>query len=178
MRVRLCALLILAAWAFLALEKLRTGTALELFWVCHLTSLGLGIGLLTRRWTFAAGCFLFHAVGWIGFALHAFAEGTTLASGLSHTASPLLGAIALHDRPWPRALPWLMAALQPLLFAPIGRLLPEAANINLAWRSWADLAIQASTTGLWLSNALALLLLMLSFDAFARLYWKWANIPS
>lgn len=171
----LLALMVLGAWALHAAHKLEHGLFAEMLWACHVASLSIGVGILTRQtWLVAVGTLFHVAVGVPAYLLDVIVLGTTtVTSAVVHTLPPLAGLMTLRrDAAWPRWTPVAAGSLYVALI-PISRWLTEPAlNVNLAFRPWPPLAgLSASPWPTWLGNIAGMALLLPILDRWLRRWW-------
>ncbi len=135
----------LALYIVLVFQKTQAGLGAELFWLSHVTSAVLAIGLLAEVPLMIAAGFLFHlAVALPAYVFYLATGGeTSLMSFLLHVLSPLFGAMAC----WRIALPtralmltygiYVAVILATLAFT------PAAMNVNSTFSHWASLDVPA-----------------------------------
>lgn len=167
----LLAALVLGVLALHALGKLEHGLLGEMLWACHVASLLVGIGMLTRRtWLIAIGTLFHLAVGLPAYLLDLIVlRTTTFTSVLAHTVPPMAGLLALRHEAWPRWTPLAAGSLY-IVLIPISRWLTEPAlNVNMAFTPWPPLAALSPSPWLaWLANVAGMALLLPVFDRWIR----------
>jgi hypothetical protein len=164
----------LALLGALVLHTLSKGAAQrqEMFWLCHVATALMAIGLLAGRHRMVASGFLFH----VGFGTLAWVldmvttHETTFSSVLIHLLTLVAGAIEIKRKGWPSGvvLPtWLFLSLWVLS---CHWTTDPALNVNLAHQAWGPLAHMLG--GVWLSGAFnsALMLVGLALSN-AALRW-------
>lgn len=109
----------------------------EMLYCCHLASALVALGFLTRRPAWVGAFGLFHlAVGLPGWLLDVAVAGTTtVSSALLHLGTSAAGLRATWRGETPRWAPLAAGGLVLVGFA-LGRLAPEALNVNVAWRPY------------------------------------------
>jgi len=161
--------LLLLLWSVLAVQKAQAGLAPELFWLCHVTSAMLGIGLLFSAELLTATALLCQlSIAVPAYALHLATNGdTSPVSFLLHVLAPLFGVLAWRGKAFPLAAPWCGGALYLGLMAASYLATPESLNVNLAFRPWGPVA----WVGVWPVRVLNLSLVLGLLHA-ARLVWN------
>jgi len=112
---------------------IATGTPEDVIWICHLSALAVGLGLIFQRPLWSAVGLLCLLVGlpmWILYLLGG--EPFILTSPLTHVLGPAIGLFAVREMGMPRRS-WLWAwgwviAITALTLA----VTPDASNVNLA----------------------------------------------
>ncbi|MEZ4469245.1 MAG: hypothetical protein R3F60_00300 [bacterium] len=134
---RWTALLPLAAWGFVLLQKIELGRPATMLWGCHVATLLLALGLGLRRRGLVEIATLYHvAAGLPGWLIDWIVVGeTTISSVISHVLTPTLGLWALRGRIGPAGLAGALALHAALL--PVSAwLTPARLNVNQAFRVW------------------------------------------
>jgi hypothetical protein len=160
---------LLLLWSVLAFQKAQAGVAPELFWLCHVTSAMLAVGLLLSAQLLISTALLCQlAIAVPAYALHLATNGETSAvSFLLHVLAPLLGVLAWRGKAIPLAAPWCGGVLYLGLMAASYWATPENLNVNLAFRPWGPVA----WAGVWPARLLNLTLVLGLLHA-ARLLWN------
>jgi hypothetical protein len=163
---------VLGVLALHAAHKLEHGLIGEMLWACHVASLLIATGILTRQiWLVAVGTVFHLAVGVPACALDVIVlQQTTVTSVLVHVVPPLAGLLALRtEAPWPRWTPIAAVALYVALI-PLSRWLTEPAlNVNLAFAPWPPLATVSTSPWItWLGNVAWMAVLVPIFDRWIR----------
>ena len=169
------ALVVLGSYALHAAHKLEHGVLGEMLWACHVASLAIGLGILTRLSALVAVGTLFHvAVGVPAYGLDVLVlRTTTFSSVLIHTVPPLAGLAVLRlEAAWPLWTPLAAGSLYVALI-PLSRWFTDPAlNVNLAFRPWPPLAgLTASPWLTWLGNIAGMALVLPVLDRWLR---RWA----
>ena len=162
----LLAALLTAALASRALA-LPAGHLDELWYLCHVATAFMIVGLAAGARRVVAGAWLYHLVWgapvWLAVAL---ATGVLHPTSIAAHLGPLvLGGWWLARRPWPGpiALPAWMVGVAALIVA--RPLTDPAHNVNAAYQVWPPLAgVFPSVAWLWIVTSLACLALMLAGD--------------
>jgi len=162
---RILGAVLLVALAVHALTKLSDGTVGEMLFTCHVASVLLAVGLLTRRHLLVAVGFLFHlGVGLPTYLLDAAVTGRTTASSvLVHLLPLLAGGLEVRRRGLPRAaalwgLPLYAACALVSWFAT-----DPALNVNLVRAPWGPTRF-LGREGTWFVNGVLSLMLPLAAD--------------
>jgi hypothetical protein len=169
----LFAAVVLGLLALHAGYKLQQGRFGEMLWACHIASLLIGVGLLTRRSLLVAVGTVFHlALGLPAYVLDLIvSRQAAVTSVLVHFVPPLAGFLALRrEAPWPRWTPIAAGSLYVALI-PLSRWLTEPVlNVNVAFAPWPPLAsLTPSLWVSWLVNIGAIAVVLLAFDRSLRL---------
>ena len=155
---RLLGALILALYGVLVLQKTQAGLGAELFWLSHVTSLILALGLLARVPLMVATGFLFHlAVALPAYIFYLATGGeTSVVSFLLHLLTPLFGWIAWRGARLPLAALLSTYATYASVMAATLALTPPAMNVNAAFAPWVPLPLDGVAM-LQVFNALQML---------------------
>ncbi|HVV85009.1 MAG TPA: hypothetical protein VHE35_18220 [Kofleriaceae bacterium] len=161
----LAALLALAlasrAWA------LRAGHLDELWWLCHVATAAMIVGLALGWARVVAGAWLYHLVwGAPVWLFDAIANGRAQPSSIAAHVGPLaLGGWWLARRPWPgpvAAPAWAVGIAALIVSRP---LTVPAHDVNAAYAVWPPLdRVFPSVASLWIVTSLVCLASMLGAD--------------
>ena len=140
---RITGAILLALYLFLVFQKTRAGLGAELFWLSHVTSAVLALGLLAELPLLIAAGFLFHlAVALPAYVFYLATGGeTSLMSFLLHMLSPLFGAMACRGAPLPARALLLTYSIYVVVIGATLAFTPAAMNVNSAFRHWASLDV-------------------------------------
>jgi len=151
----------------LALHTASKGSAYvqEMFWLCHVATAVMAIGLLAGWHRVMAGGFILHVgFGTVGWLLDVVAtRDTTVSSVLVHVLPLAAGAIEVRRKGWPTGvvLPsWLFYSLWVLS---CHWTTDPALNVNMAHGAWGPIAHLMG--GVWLSGAMNSAILLGTFFA-------------
>jgi hypothetical protein len=163
---------VLGTLALHAAHKLEHGLIGEMLWACHVASLLIATGILTRQiWLVAVGTVFHMAVGIPAYALDVIMlQQTTVTSVLVHVVPPLAGFLALRaEASWPRWTPMAAVALYVALI-PLSRWLTEPSlNVNLAFAPWPPFATVSTSPWItWLGNVAWMAIVLPVFDGWIR----------
>jgi hypothetical protein len=157
----------LALVAALALHATSKGAAhlQEMFWLCHVATALMAIGLLAGWHRVVATGFILHlGFGTVGWLLDVVAtRDTTVSSVLVHLLPLAAGAIEVRRKGWPRGvvLPaWLFYSLWVMS---CHWTTDPAHNVNMAHGAWGPIAHWMG--GVWLSGAINSAILLGTFLA-------------
>ncbi len=155
---RVLGAVILALYGVLVLQKTQAGLGAELFWLSHVTSLILALGLLARAPLMVATGFLFHlAVALPAYIFYLATGGeTSVVSFLLHLLTPLSGWIAWRGVRLPLAALLSTYATYAAVMAATLALTPPAMNVNAAFAPWVPLPLDGVAM-LQVFNALQML---------------------
>jgi hypothetical protein len=148
--------------------SMGTGHLDELWWLCHVATGAMVLGLAAGAPRIVAGAWLYHLVwGAPVWLLDAVATGQALPSSIAAHVGPLvIGGWYLVRRPWPGpvALPaWMVGMTAMIVSRP---LTVPAHNVNAAYEVWSPLAgVFPSVAVQWLVSSLVCLALMATVDA-------------
>jgi hypothetical protein len=117
----------------------HSGEFTHLGWMCHLSSLLIGIGLLSRRPLLNGVGLLWLVVGtplWI-FENTQNIDNFVWTSTLTHGLGPLIAILGIRELGWRRGS-WSRAGIGLIFLQPLSWVIPgaEEANLNLAFRTW------------------------------------------
>lgn len=161
--------------------KYERGLLIEMVWVCHVSALMLGVGLILRQRILVGVGFIFFAGA--GMPLYLLDNiisrcDTTLASFVEHVICPIAGLFEVWRSGIPRyafLIAWVVAmTLQILSY----HFTPAALNINLAHKTWGPLA--ALVGNVWIyraGNALVGLVLLYGIWRVIDVVMRWLNAP-
>lgn len=142
----------------------------EMFWLCHVATALMGIGLLAGWHRVVASGFLFHVgFGTVGWVLDMAMVGTTPSSVLIHLLSLVAGGVEVRRKGWPRGLVLPAWAFFTLWVISCHWTTDPALNVNLVHAVWEPLT--GLVTHVWLSawlNSGAMLVGFILTDAAMR----------
>lgn len=149
---------LLALYLVLVYQKTQVGLAAELFWLSHVTSAMLAMGLLAGVRLLIATGFLFHlAVALPAYVFYLATGGeTSTVSFLLHLLSPLFGAVVYWRARLPRGALMFAYLTYAVVMSATLAFTPPAMNVNAAFQPWVPLPL----SGVWalqLFNALQML---------------------
>ena len=124
----------------------------EMFWLCHVATMLMVIGLLAGWHRMVAGGFLFHVgFGTLGWVLDVVTTRvTTFSSVFIHVLTLVAGVVEVRRKGWPDGVvfpTWLFLSLWVLS---CHWATDPALNVNLAHEAWGPLAHMMG--GVWLSG--------------------------
>lgn len=158
---------LLAAALVARAVSLGRGHLDELWWLCHVATACMAIGLAAGWARVVAGAWVYHLVWGVPvWLLDAIATRSALPSSIAaHVAPLVIGGAWLARRPWPGgvALPaWMVGVSVMIVSRP---LTVPAHNVNAAYAVWPPLAgVFPSVAVMWLVTSLACLALMITAD--------------
>jgi hypothetical protein len=170
---------LLALYVVLVVQKTQVGLGAELFWLSHVTSAMLALGLLARVPVMVATGFLFHlAVALPAYVFYLATGGeTSVVSFLLHLLSPLFGWIACRGTRLPNVALVLAYATYAIVIGATLAFTPPAMNVNAAFQPWLPLPVRGIS--LLMLNALQMLAQTgVAFALWNRLARKPIGTPS
>lgn len=149
---RVLGLALLGAFVLHAVSK-DAAHLQEMFWLCHVATALMTIGLLAGWHRMVAGGFLFHlGFGTLAWVLDVVTTGaTTFSSVLIHLLSLVAGAIEVKRKGWPSGVVFPTWLFLSLWVVSCHWTTAPALNVNLAHEPWGPLAHMMG--GVWLSVA-------------------------
>jgi len=172
---------LLALILHVLVEKIPQGITLELFWICHLATFLLVLGLFVGSPVLTAVGFLSHvAYGAPAFLLDViFVKPNSWTSWITHIVSPVASGIAVYHWGIPKKAP-----LQSWFFL-IGSLLasylftPPAMNINMAHAVWKPFArFFPNIYSYLVFNSLVGVLFITAVILILKKVFKWKTLPA
>lgn len=104
----------------------------NMFWICHLASILIGLGMLFAAPRLTAAGLLWVTVGNVFWAIYLATGGELIATSvLTHVGSWIVGLVGLRRGGFPRGV-WLRAAAGLIPPHVLARFTPPAENVNLA----------------------------------------------
>jgi hypothetical protein len=169
-------LILLALLLLLTAQKAQAGIAADMFWVCHVTSAMLAIGLLADLPLLIATGFLYHlAVAIPTYLLHLATGGdSSVVSFMLHLLAPVFGWLACRGQALPAATPWLALGTYLGLMVVSRFVTPESMNVNLAFHPWGAFA----ALGVWPVRALNVVLMLAQLQVVFFLWNRYMRKPS
>lgn len=140
---RITGAVLLALYVALVVQKTQIGLGAELFWLSHVTSVVLALGLLFQVPLMVGAGFLFHlAVALPAYAFYLSTGGETSAmSFLLHVLSPLFGAKAYWRARIPVRSLMLTFGIYVVVIGSTLAFTPAGMNVNSAFEHWASLPV-------------------------------------
>ena len=160
-----------AAVAWHGWTKWQTGITLELFWICHVTSLLIAVGLFGRSTSLlATGFVLYLGAGIPPWLIDvAFTGQTTASSVTTHLVSPLCAGLALRGQRWPKAVIGYGFVFYLCTLVTGYLLTPPALNVNLVFAPYFDVF------SLWTSRILTALTCLTSLVIAEFIARRWLH---
>lgn len=164
----------LALLGALALHAASKGAShiQEMFWLCHVATALMAVGLLAGWHRLVASGFLFHVgFGTVGWVLDMAMVGTTFSSVLVHVLALVAGVVELRRNGWPRGLVLPAWAFFTAWVISCHWTTDPALNVNLVHSVWEPFAglVTHVWVGAWLNSGAMLVGFILTNLALRRL---------